>query len=106
MDLKLSHVVNRAHPVIDFIPLFPELRAINCLVVNLLTAILFIQVGIIELLIQNSTEGLTRVELDPGRRQHEVDMALELVAPEFDNSAQVELADDVVGLDQRVHVGF
>jgi len=64
------------------------------------------QVGFVQLLDQVATEREFGVELDPGRSQHEVDMTSEFVAPELDHSAQVELADHIVRLDQRVHVGF
>ena len=46
------------------------------------------------------------IKFDPRRSQHEVDVTLELIAPEFDNSTQVELADDIMRLDQSVHVGL
>ena len=58
------------------------------------------------MLVQNTSEGHTWVEFDPRRRQHEVDVTLELVAPELDDAAQVELADHFVALDQCVHVRF
>ena len=46
------------------------------------------------------------IKFDPARSQHEVDVALQLVTPEFDYATQVELADDVMGLNQCVHVSF
>ena len=100
MDLKLSNVVNWTHSVIDFLL---TQRRIDSVVVTL--TFIFIQISIVKLLIQNATEGEPWVEFDPRWSEHEVDVTLELVAPEFDNTTQVELADDVVRLDQCVHVG-
>jgi len=104
VDLKLCDAIGRdgAHTIIDFLLADVGERAIDCITVA--ASGVLIQVRIVELLVQNSTEGEAGVELDPGWRQHEVDMALHLVAPEFDHSAQVELADDLVRLDECVHV--
>ena len=106
MNLKLSHVVHWPHSIINLVLALVPQWAINCFVIDTSTSILLIQVGIIQLLIQNATEGLAWVEFDPGWRQHEVDVALKLIAPEFDHSSQVELTDNFVRLDQSVHVSF
>jgi len=106
VDFEFSHVVDGAHSIVDLVlPLLAQ-RTVNCFVVDATTTIILIDVRIVQLLIQNSTKGLSRVEFDPGWRQHEVDMPFEFVTPELDDPAQVELADDVVRLDQSIHVCF
>jgi hypothetical protein len=64
-----------------------------------------VHICLVYLLVENACISHARIELDPGRREHEVDMACELIAPEFDDASQVELADHVVRLDQGVHIG-
>ena len=54
---------------------------------------------IIEDLVHNSSESDTWVKLDPGRREHEVNMAFVLVCPELDDSTEIELADDFMTFD-------
>jgi len=65
-----------------------------------------VHICLVYLLVENACIRHARIELDPGRREHEVDMACELIAPEFDDASQVELTDYVVRLDQGVHIGF
>ena len=57
-------------------------------------------------MVEDATKHELRVELNPGRREHEVHMALEFVAPELYHTAKIELTDDFVRLDQCVHVGL
>ena len=104
VDFELGHVINGAHPVVYFLLALSLKRAVHSVVVS--NGILFVEVGIIKLLVKDAAKGHARVELDPGRSEHEVDVALELVAPELDHPPQVELADHVVRLNQRVHVGL
>ena len=87
MDLELCHVVDRAHSVINFMLALLSKRTINCLVINASAAILFIQIGIIQCLIQNAAKSLSRIKFDPRRSKHEVDVAFELVSPELDDTA-------------------
>ena len=65
-----------------------------------------IYILIIEDLVHNSSESDTWVKLDPGRREHEVNMAFVLVRPEFNDSTKIELANDFMRFNQCVHVGF
>ena len=46
------------------------------------------------------------VKFNPLGREHEVDMVVVLVAPELEDLPEVELADDLMGGDQGVHVSF
>ena len=63
-------------------------------------------VSIVELLVQNSCISNSGVELDPVRRKHKVHETVVSVAPEFDYPSKLELADNIVGFDQGVHVSF
>lgn len=58
------------------------------------------------LLIQNASIGHAWVKLYPGRCEHKVYTVVEVIAPEFDNSAQVELTNHFVALYKCIHVSF
>ena len=46
------------------------------------------------------------VKFNPLWREHEIDMVVVFVAPKLEDLPQVELADDLMGRDQGVHVSF
>ena len=96
VDLELSHVVDRAHTVMYLLLSMSLERAVNGFVVISVHTVIFVQIGVVKLLIQNASKCHARVELYPGGRQHEVDVALDLVAPKLDHASQVELAHHVV----------
>ena len=61
---------------------------------------------LVELKVDNAGECDARIELYPAGGQHKVDVLWIFVAPEFDHAAQIELGDDLMLLDERVHVRF
>jgi hypothetical protein len=63
-------------------------------------------VGVVHLLVEDTSVCNAGVKLDPGRCQHEVNMACKLIPPKFDYPSEVELAYHIVRLDQCVHIRF
>lgn len=96
MDLELRHIVNWAHAIMHLLLSLSLERAVNGFVVISVHTIVLVQIGVVELLVQNASERHTWVKFDPGRRQHEVDVAFDLVAPELDHSSEIELAHHIV----------
>ena len=76
MDFELGHVVNRSHPVVHLLLALLSDRTVHSFVVSATYAVFVAHVRIVKLLIQNTAEGHARIEFDPGRSQHEVDVAL------------------------------
>lgn len=54
--------------------------------------------------LQDMCEHGGRIELDPLRCQHEVDVVVLLGAPVLQDFPKLELGDDLVRRDQRIHV--
>jgi hypothetical protein len=48
---------------------------------------------------------MRRIESDPRRCKHEVNVSIVFVAPVFEDFLKVELADNLVGSQHGVHVG-
>ena len=87
MDLEFCHVINRAHSVVNFLLALVSDWAVYGVIIAASHTIVVTHIRIIELLIQNTTEGHAWVKLDPRRSKHEVDVAFELVSPELDDTA-------------------
>ena len=103
MDSKLSYVIYRTHSIIDFLLLH---GAVDSIIFTHAISIFSINIRIIQLLIQNTSQVSLGVKFDPRRSKHEVDVAFEFVSPVFDYTAQIELTDNIVRLNKRVHVSF
>lgn len=101
MDLELCHAIDGSHAIVDFLL---AQGAVHGFVISAAATLFIVQVRVVQLLIQNASKRHTRVEFDPGRRKHEVDVPSYFIAPEFDHSSQIELADDLVRFNQGVHV--
>ena len=76
------------------------------IVLLLLLLLVFTTVSIIDLLIQDAGISDAWVEFDPIWCQHEIHVALVLVAPKLDHSTELELRDDLMRLDNCVHISF
>lgn len=61
-------------------------------------------VCIIKLLVQNACISDARIEFYPVGRQHEVDETVVLITPELDDTSKLELRNDLMSLDDRVHI--
>jgi hypothetical protein len=98
-------VTDGTHAIVDFVLLAALKRAIHCFIVRSHCAII-VQICVIELVVQHVSHQSCRVKLDPGRGQHKVDVPFQLITPELNHSAQVELTYNFMRLDQGVHVSL
>ena len=78
----------------------PESRSLlvhrGCVVSAVIPELVLINILVVQDLVHDTRKGNAGVELDPRGRKHEIDVALVLVGPKLDDSAEIELADHLV----------
>lgn len=74
MYFELGDIVDGTHTVIYVLLSTPN-RALEGMFIAVSNDIVFVQVGVVKLLIQNTSKSYSWIEFDPRWSQHEVDVA-------------------------------